>query len=400
MNQTQGEPNASFDEALAERLEADAAGIEAHERTAQHDPMPTRSTERIALYRAAAARLRNARTCDSQTQAWRSAPDSLAGGDPALRATDPRVDEGAHSDPVGRKAPDADLGAELQAGDEVFVRAVVLASTTHERALVGDEFVRIEIRDEHGQLPFIGHAWRGACFRPEPEAVVPEQRGAVPPGGDDLRALVGELAEKWVAEAWKIERATGRPRAIAGYEMREPNALALYGAADELKGILDRALAGIQRGRPTFSEDDVAVTLVRQKHQRGCGIACVAMLTGEDYDTLAAEVEWRDDQSPVGFYVDDQLWRRGYAICRVYERGSTMWPPLPFARVHLCNVDYVTDAPVSHNVVMLADGSVLDPMHDEPRRLSDYPRVYNVAAVVTPSEVGIIEGQATDGGQG
>lgn len=133
--------------------------------------------------------------------------------------------------------------------------------------------------------------------------------------------------------------------------------------------------------------------LVRQKHARGCGVAALAMLTGDDYDAVA--VYFRGiDLDAKGLYLcglDDYLVDRGYAIARKkrylgFFGGDGApprepWPPAPFADVHLCEVEVYEKAPVYHFVVMLRDGAVLDPLADGPRRLSDYHRVNSVAGV-------------------
>jgi hypothetical protein len=86
-------------------------------------------------------------------------------------------------------------------------------------------------------------------------------------------------------------------------------------------------------------------------------------------------------------YMDaDQLlaaW--GYATARLFRyyvsRPREVWPPEPFGAVHLCEVQCAAES-AGHSVVLLADGSVLDPLTPEPRRLTDYYQVHNVALVV------------------
>lgn len=138
------------------------------------------------------------------------------------------------------------------------------------------------------------------------------------------------------------------------------------------------------------------IRLVRQKHAYGCVIASLAMIAGLDYDTVAADYTWISendgcDLNTVGF---DFLWRHGFACQPVYPyrpgppirgdadesrriRARHPWPPEPWAEAHLCEV--LTS--MSHCVVMLADGTVLDPLTDQPRRLTDYARVHNVRGI-------------------
>lgn len=136
------------------------------------------------------------------------------------------------------------------------------------------------------------------------------------------------------------------------------------------------------------------VQWVGQKHTKGCGIACLAMLTGHDYDAVASY--YPVDLNVTGLYmagVDDYLVDHGFAVARKLQfmsyftgehgrREREPWPPEPFAEQHLVQVRVYEKAPIDHFVVLLADGTVLDPLTPEPRRLSDYFRIYSVAAVV------------------
>lgn len=136
---------------------------------------------------------------------------------------------------------------------------------------------------------------------------------------------------------------------------------------------------------------------VRQEHDRGCGFAALAMLVGKSYAQVVEEwgvpigengYEYKPQKgSPIYGHMDRYLCEHGFAVARQYpERlfpGEPIaWPPAPWRPVHLCNVTVVEGAPCNHWVVMLADGAVLDPLTTEPRRLTDYWRVNNVAAVV------------------
>ena len=138
---------------------------------------------------------------------------------------------------------------------------------------------------------------------------------------------------------------------------------------------------------------------VQQEHPYGCVIASLAMLAGKTYAEVLAEYPWvteRDgcDIDTVSF---DFLWRHGFAWQQVYpsrpeinrdpsadmgERralyGRKPWPPAPWAPAHLCQVK---TSIMTHAVVMLADGSVLDPADPAPKRLSDYAGVHNVRGI-------------------
>lgn len=108
------------------------------------------------------------------------------------------------------------------------------------------------------------------------------------------------------------------------------------------------------------------------------------MVTGQSYDDVRAF--FPDDLSERGLsqhHMEHYLVEHGWCWSRktLYEPSTNQereaWPPEPFGEVHICEV--VTSS--SHAVVMLADGTVLDPLTDEPKRLTDYSKVYYVAAV-------------------
>ena len=109
-------------------------------------------------------------------------------------------------------------------------------------------------------------------------------------------------------------------------------------------------------------------------------IAVLAMLKGQNYDSTAANL------SPTWDF-EEELLKAGYAMTSMYRhRPDDMalrdeWPPAPFAGVHVCTVKSNKDSPMRHRVIMLADGTVLDPMTDQPMRLEYYEDVDSVAAV-------------------
>jgi hypothetical protein len=131
---------------------------------------------------------------------------------------------------------------------------------------------------------------------------------------------------------------------------------------------------------------------VGQEDPMGCFVAAMAMVAGKTYAEVKAETGecWRRGGTffPVDQYLSEnrlvtaRYWShdqfRGHA-----ENGAWLcdkrdpWPPAPFAPVHLCEVR----ASAGHWVVMLKDGTVLDPNVSEPRKLSDYSEVYLVIGV-------------------
>lgn len=149
---------------------------------------------------------------------------------------------------------------------------------------------------------------------------------------------------------------------------------------EEVKGLLNAALSAPSA---TFTP----VRLIRQKEANGCVVACMAMVSGKTYDEARADhifSELADDAKGCSFReAEEYLWRHGFAWQEIYRCGppgntnKTVWPPAPWADVHVCEVR----TGQAHAVVLLKDGSVLDPLCDEPKRLTDYAEVYSVRAV-------------------
>lgn len=135
-----------------------------------------------------------------------------------------------------------------------------------------------------------------------------------------------------------------------------------------------------------------AVAYVAQPNGYGCAIACVAMIAGMTYEEAEAWFAargmervrlqhgahsgvWLEALDQLGFmYVQ----RYKYDAIRNGERDT--WPPTPFAPVHICSARVVAG---QHAVVMLGDGSVLDPYKRERVSLwhGDYLSVDNVVGV-------------------
>lgn len=129
-------------------------------------------------------------------------------------------------------------------------------------------------------------------------------------------------------------------------------------------------------------------TLVRQEDAWGCMIASCAMVLGKSYQETKALVHpWfgqRLERSGIGMSeMDGLLVEHGFAVSRRFEHYHVacchrpIWPPSPWADVHICEV--ITS--MAHAVVMLADGRILDPYYGERASLAEYSRVLWVASV-------------------
>lgn len=130
--------------------------------------------------------------------------------------------------------------------------------------------------------------------------------------------------------------------------------------------------------------------LVRQKQPFGCTAASLAMILGCTYEEAASKLATDPsifDTQGSGYHVmESQLVNHGFAVSRkwrIFQPGNQQreqWPCEPFAALHWCEV--IAGQRGGHAVIMLNDGTVLDPMSDEPKRLTDYSEVNFVAAII------------------
>lgn len=140
---------------------------------------------------------------------------------------------------------------------------------------------------------------------------------------------------------------------------------------------------------------------VPQEHPYGCQIAVAAMLLGVDYSQALAAYDFSDPdyykaRGLTRTWLEMMLADRGFAI-RVLWRSRGIrtdraapkkyrepWPPAPFTNLHWCEVEPSPGA-LGHCVLMLRDGSVLDPAAGPaPRSLADYHAVLSVTGVWPP----------------
>lgn len=113
------------------------------------------------------------------------------------------------------------------------------------------------------------------------------------------------------------------------------------------------------------------------------------MILRTDYATAKAALAtaFRTDRGCPYFAAEQLLFNEGFAVQRIWQHDASAgserapWPPEPWADLHWCEVEVSPTAPGSHMVVMLADGTVLDPLTPNLKRLSDYHRVIHVAGV-------------------
>lgn len=127
------------------------------------------------------------------------------------------------------------------------------------------------------------------------------------------------------------------------------------------------------------------VTHVRQPEPYGCAVACCAMVRAVSYEETA-EVFGPPGRGFTHMVWQDYLARYGFATQILYQfdqlsrRKRDPWPLNPWADLHLCSVD-AGHGIGSHLVLLLRNGTVLDPATDAPRSLSDYASVAYMAGV-------------------
>lgn len=112
------------------------------------------------------------------------------------------------------------------------------------------------------------------------------------------------------------------------------------------------------------------IKLIKQKHSKGCGIACIAMVCGKSYDKIANDLFGKLGKVD-GMYLSDA---QNYLKKHKYITTKTIYPlslsdgekyeevikPTCFA--HICQVKVFKDSPTDHFIVMDGKGILFDPI--------------------------------------
>jgi hypothetical protein len=130
------------------------------------------------------------------------------------------------------------------------------------------------------------------------------------------------------------------------------------------------------------------ITYVKAVEDNSCMIACLAMVMGKTFDDVFADMDryWKNEGHSMG--TSDDAWiaylsAHGYAIQDIDheytpdERLINPWPIKPFAPIHIVFVY----SEGSHAVVMLQDGTILDPTDIHYKSRHEYHRVYRIVGV-------------------
>lgn len=115
-----------------------------------------------------------------------------------------------------------------------------------------------------------------------------------------------------------------------------------------------------------------SIQWVQQEDAMGCGIACVAMIAGISYQSVAVMVSQPIRQQGMTHYTVMDLLHR-FAIPyqflwrtdQLRQAQRNPWPPLPFANAHIVQVD-------NHYIVWTLDNKILDPARPIPLPLDAY----------------------------
>jgi len=135
------------------------------------------------------------------------------------------------------------------------------------------------------------------------------------------------------------------------------------------------------------------IRYVTAEEDNSCMIACLAMITDKTFREVLREMDryWKIEGQYDG--TDDDAWMaylsaRGYAIQDVdheyspEDRLIEPWPLRPFAPIHILSV-YSEGV---HAVVMLNDGTILDPDNPYIKSRHEYHRVYRMIGIWKVSE--------------
>jgi hypothetical protein len=107
------------------------------------------------------------------------------------------------------------------------------------------------------------------------------------------------------------------------------------------------------------------MTKVLQRHSRGCAVAAIAMITGQDYNVLVREMFGsfgKVEGLPLR-QVGEQIELKPFDVTLEYEHGFVGDFKAPVADACIVfEVIVFPDSPCAHFVCMAEDGTLFDPM--------------------------------------
>lgn len=133
----------------------------------------------------------------------------------------------------------------------------------------------------------------------------------------------------------------------------------------------------------------MSVRWVRQEDAYGCGLAVLAMLTGRTYAEAKERVRTFQNEpcnwaanGCTHYTLDRFLAGDGWYVQRRYNAWTELSSE-PFADIHYASVQQPSNN--GHFVVVLGDGTVLDPNREGRYRLSDWAHVNQIVGLIPPA---------------
>jgi hypothetical protein len=131
------------------------------------------------------------------------------------------------------------------------------------------------------------------------------------------------------------------------------------------------------------------IKYVKATLTNSCVPACLAMVTGKTLNRVVKEIHeyWENEGRYEGvddYIVDQYLSKNGYArVNHEYEPNKLLikkWPIKPYAPIHIVDV-WSSNPPGMHAVIMLKDGTILDPSNKRIKDVSQYQRVFAITGI-------------------
>lgn len=119
----------------------------------------------------------------------------------------------------------------------------------------------------------------------------------------------------------------------------------------------------------------------------GCSLACMAMITGLDYDYIDKQFKINFDKNGIEFTkVRDFICEQGFDCIQKINQSCTdikinnKRMIVPFADIHYISARQFADAKNNHAFVMLKNGKVYDP--DDSKHKTILDRFYEIEVVL------------------
>jgi hypothetical protein len=132
------------------------------------------------------------------------------------------------------------------------------------------------------------------------------------------------------------------------------------------------------------------ITLVKQKHKHGCGIACLSMVTGKDYDDIVKDfINDFDEEGMTTYTLIEWLGDYGFSVlfkeirCYVQKDFARAYMLKPFTEIHIISLKWKADT-THHFVVMDKDGKLFCPSGSSDEDLRNSYLIDSVVGLYPP----------------